>query len=136
MGAGDNGGLSKDGDVAEFDQTLDRNNPFLLVGRPPCTYGTKLNVGFNYPRMEPTEVQERIKRGRQHIVNCVKFYRKQMDEGRYILHESLEGNLSWAEPGMVDLMQQAGVYLVKSPMCGFGMWAVGAEGLGMVKKQT
>ena len=120
--------------MVEFEDKLDEEQPFLLAGCPSCTYGTKLNVGLNYPRLDENEVEDRLKRGRKHILNCIRFYRKQRDEGRYVLHEHPDGNLSWKELDMIDFAKEDGNYLVKSQMCRFGMVSEDAKGRGLVKK--
>ena len=52
-----------------------------------------------------------------------------------VLRESPEGNLSWAEPDMVDLMQQAGVYSVNRRCAGSARGPGTATGPGLVKQQ-
>ena len=59
-----------------------------------------------------------------------------MEDDLFFLHEFPNGSSSVLEPCLEDLIATPGVYLVKGPMCNWGMTAKDAEGEGLVKKVT
>ena len=75
----------------------------------------------------------------RHIEFCIKLYRKQMDAGRYFLHEHPWTARSWDLDSMRALLGDARVMNVQTHMCQFGMQShidkVGGD-LGPVKKPT
>ena len=57
----------------------------------------------------------------KHVLFCVKLYRKQMDAGRFFLHEHPWGAWSWSLPEVRELRNEVGVKLAKGNMCAQGM---------------
>ena len=110
--------------------------PALMIGSPPCTALCQLNFGLNYPRLRPEEVRRRLEEGRAHIRRAVVMYRDQLARGDLMLHEHPWGSKSWDEPEIRELMAEEGMYLVKGPMCHWGMTSEDGIGTGLVKKET
>ena len=66
------------------------------------------------------------------------FYRKQVEAGRFFLHEAPWSAASWKDPEVRDLSERPDVYTVRGPMC---RWVVatdrrGLQGTGYVRKET
>eukprot|EP00969_Alexandrium_andersonii_P212805 9396454-Alexandrium_andersonii.AAC.1 len=78
---------------------------------------------MNHPRMDPVEVQDRMRRARVHLEFVVKLHPSQLESGARFLHEHPAWASSWQEPSMVELLAQPGVGCVVGHMCRFGMRA-------------
>ena len=59
-----------------------------------------------------------------------------MKDGLFFLHEFPNGSSSVNEPCLASLLKEPGVYLVKGPMCAWGMTSKDERGEGLVKKET
>lgn len=82
--------IDEDGRPWDFNQVSMRNKavrklltdkPRLLIGSPMCTAFSSFN-NINYKKMDPNEVQQRLRYGRKHLEFCVKLYEIQWKEGR------------------------------------------------------
>ena len=56
-----------------------------------------------------------------HIKLCVKLYRRQMNPGRYGLHEHPWGAKSWQIPEREELLQDPRVQVAYADQCQFGL---------------
>ena len=74
--------------------------------------------------------------GRLHLQRSCELYRDQMKDGLYFLQEFPNGSSSIHEPCLDSLIKEPGVYLVKGPMCAWGMTSTDELGEGLVKKET
>lgn len=127
--------LSVDSNASKANALIDCEKPYLLIGSPPCTYGSKLQQ-WNFPKMNADDVEAQVKSGTMHLHNSIKLYKQQMHEGRRFLYEHPAGNLSWQDEKMLELMSTNGVYPAKSPRCRYGMASEDKLGSGLVRKRT
>lgn len=74
--------------------------------------------------------------GRLHLEVAVDAYHRQIDNGRYFLHEHPKPSASWNEPCIQDLAGRDDVFVVQSPMCYWRMLAEDMQGVGHVRKET
>ena len=106
----------------------------MVIGSPPCTAFCALNIGLNYPKMDPADALRRQSEGRVLLGFALAVYRWQLKRGCYFLHEHPDSASSWGLPEVRALMHQPGVQVTKCDACVFGMKAVGASGVeGPVK---
>ena len=71
-----------------------RDEPDWIIGSPPCTNFCLLNVGLNFPKMDPDEVARRVKEGLVHLKFVCQLYRHQNRKGKWFLHEHPNAALS------------------------------------------
>ena len=99
--------LKPDGSHWDFEKPEDRKlavhlvqtqKPRWLNGSPPCTSFSRLNVGLNFPRMDPKRVSEIKRQGVMHLHFVISLYRMQLRDGRHVLHEHPAGATSWQDP--------------------------------------
>ena len=97
----------KDGTPWDFNLAADRQEALMLIdttqptwviGSPPCTPFSKLNVNLNFPKMAPEIVREKIKEGIRHLHFVISIYRKQLNAARHFLHEHPQDASSWDDP--------------------------------------
>ena len=67
-------------------------------------------------------MEAKRQRGLRHLHTSLDFYKKQIDEGRYFLHEHPDSATSWQDEKLKDLQQLPGVFTVKGPMCFWDMY--------------
>ncbi|CAE7546001.1 unnamed protein product [Symbiodinium natans] len=134
---GDYWDLSKDSHVRELFVLLDEQEPKFLGGSPPCGPFSVLQNLVDANAKVPVEVRrKRLAEGKKHLRTAVQAYWKQMEAGRYFLHEHPKGARSWEEPEVKELRADPRVYEVTGPMCRWGMESEDAQGKGLVKKET
>jgi len=132
---GEHWNLNKDRDVEEMMKMLDREDPELLIGSPPCTVLSTLRHLSNFKR-DPKVVAEKEDEGRSHIKVSVQAYARQLKKGKLFLHEAPKSASSWKEPDMKWLSAQPGVHRVDGPMCRWEMKQEDEEGEAYVRKET
>ena len=71
--------------------------------------------------------EEEYAKALKHLRFVCRVYKKQMDEGRYFLHEHPASASSWKEACITGLMREAEVGEVTVEQCQFGQKAVGGE---------
>ena len=81
-----------------------QDKPPLLIGSPMCTTHSVANCA-NHARMDPEVVQARFRYARRHLEFAAKFYRLQIQGGRYFFHEHPESASSWHEKCMRELLK-------------------------------
>ena len=104
---------------AKADKLFQEQQPFLLVGSPPCTPFSQIQA-INPARRDPREIERELIAGRVHLEFCCSLYRKQIARGAYFLHEHPQGATSWREPCMQAMLQLSGVRRVRCDQCQFG----------------
>jgi hypothetical protein len=109
---------------------LRAEEPFLVVGSPPCTMFSRLQLNLNAKRIGKMEWEKRRREAEVLLVFAVAVYRLQALAGRHFLHEHPAGATSWAHPSVVKLRARHGVGAVVSHMCAFGMETSSADGKG------
>ena len=126
-----------DGTPWNFDKASDRQlathmvltlKPTWVIGSPPCTAFTRLNTQWNYPRMDPQKVREKLEEGYRHLHFVLGLYQIQLSQGRHFLHEHPEGALSWNDSRMLRLFAHPRVHSVVSDQCEYGLVTRGAQG--------
>jgi hypothetical protein len=131
--------LSKPSDVEYLSDMITVEDPFIVTGSPPCTAFSKL-LHISKARRDPRVVEKQREEGKLHLRNSIRFYRQQMSRDRYFLHEHPWGADSWHEPEMESLINEPNVFLVKGPMCRWGMKAIDRRENppreGFVRKET
>ena len=128
--------LSREEDRKELEELIDAEEPRLLTGGPPCEAFSRLQA-LNQKRVSPEVRKKRREQGEQHLHLSIKMYRKQMEKGRYFLHEHPWSADSWYDEEVKALAEDERVYVVKGPMCKWEMKANDVAGNeGYVRKET
>ena len=127
--------LSKEGDQKRLKILQQQEKPMLLIGSPPCgPFSPLQNLSKNKRTAEENEAI--LAEGRLHLEVAVDAYHRQIDNGRYFLHEHPKPSASWNEPCIQDLAGRDDVFVVQSPMCYWHMLAEDMQGVGHVRKET
>ena len=125
------------GDFWDFSKAQDRkqaldyilkHKPTWVIGSPPCTAFSQINVGLNFPKLPEEKVQAMIKAGTMHLRFMISLYRVQLGAGRHFLHEHPQTARSWEDPWMQQLLQQPRVRTTISDQCEYGLTAVAPDG--------
>ena len=95
--------------------------PQWIIGNPPCTSFSRLNINLNFPKMPAAEVKKRVDEGVRHLHFDVSLYKVQLDGGRRFLHEHPESATSWSDPWMQKLMSLRGVHSVVNDQRMYGL---------------
>ena len=94
-------------------------NPWLLIGPPPCTmFSTLPNLNMNRSSGEYVQKSEEAMK---HVAFCMELYMLQIAEGMYFLHGHPLTASSWRLPGMISLLSHAEAACVTLDMCQYGM---------------
>ena len=111
---------------------IEKNEPTLVIGSPPCTpFSTWQRI--NNLRKPPEVVDRELRAGIVHIEFCCRLYRQQMQRGAYFLHEQPDQAGSWDLPCIRELMCKTGVQRATCDQCQYGQ----EDGAGNpVKKPT
>ena len=114
----------------DFNNSVDRKlalhlveslQPAWIIGSPPCTAFSLLNINLNFPRMPEHIVQQKIAEGVRRIHFVLSLYKIQMDGNRFFLHEHPACASSWQDPWMLRLLQQPKVVTVVAHQCMYGL---------------
>ena len=111
------------------------DDPDWIVGSPPCTNFSPLNVGLNFPKMDPAEVERRVLEGLVHLKFVCQLYRHQARRGKHFLHEHPKGALSWKTKPVMKMLKRTGVETVSNHQCMFGLLTPGPNGTPMPAKK-
>jgi hypothetical protein len=119
-------------------RALDRirvEEPFLVVGSPPCTMFSSLQ---NLRADKGTaKWEERRRAAEVLLVFAVVVYDLQVRAGRHFLHEHPAGATSWTHPAIARLCSTPGVGVVVAHQCAFGLQtSVLGGGQAPAKKPT
>ena len=127
----DDGGhwdFSRAKDRQEALALLELDDPDWVVGSPPYTAFSMLNVGLNYPKMPVEEIRRRLKEGLVHLTFVCQLYRRQMSRGKFFLHELPRRAFSWRTKAILKLLKSVGVHSVVNDQCMFGLTVRGESG--------
>lgn len=124
--------LSKEQDRGRMWQELEKDEPELVVGSPPCTAFSLLRE-FNYRVMDFEKAKTKVMDGLEHLDTTVDVCEWQDDNGRLFLFEHPKTSRAFKEERMVKLMQRAGVWVCYVDMCAYGM---NVDGEGLNQKPT
>ena len=109
---------------------------FLFIGSPPCSSFSRINF-LNKYRLSPEEWNWRQAQGRRLVHVAIDAYRRQIDAGRYSLHEHPAYATSWEDSKLQRLVNTPGFYLVQGPMCRWGIKVYTHHGVpGYARKET
>ena len=102
-----------------------REDPWLVVGSPPCTMFSmlqNLNVRKFWHIDEWRKAFDEKKRAaEEHVRFYVQLYRLQISRGRYFLHEHPDGATSWDLQMMADMEKIKVVIRVQTDQCMSGL---------------
>ena len=76
---------------------------------------------MNYPKMRKADVDKLMAEGRLHLEFMIKIYRKQVEAGRYFLHEHPATAVSWHEKSVLNMALLPGVQIVTADQCMYGL---------------
>ena len=111
---------------------IDEIKPLFVVGSPMCTaFSTWQRLSA--ARRDPKEVEAQYQRALKHLRFACQVYRKQLDAGRYFLHEHPVAATSWAEPCMMRLRREDAVQELNMDQCQFNQKDVNND---PIKKPT
>ena len=108
--------LSLDCDLQELKEMVEFEDPWLITGSPPCDPFSQLQH-LSKHKGDPADRAAKRVLGEKHLHNSIHFYRRQLKNKRYFLHEHPVGADSFQDPKMVALMNEPGVEVVEGPMC-------------------
>ena len=125
--------------VEEMQRLQEEQDPYVVMGSPPCTEFSSL-LHISKHKRDPKIVAAKRARGVKHLENSVACYRRQMERGRYFLHEHPKSAESWQEKCVMDLEAEPSVFKITGPMCNWGMMATDRRSdpprTGLVRKET
>ena len=116
-------------------RSLEEEDPYVVTGSPPCGPFSALQ-GLNEGRVDPVKRQQRLDEGKKLLKIACEFYEKQIERGRYFLHEHPSSARSWQEDCIKKIAEKPNVYVVEGPMCRWKMMGRDASGTSYVKKPT
>ena len=104
---------------------IEKEDPYLLIGSPPCTWFSilmELNVHVNKNNPEWMAKYELEKaRAIDHVNFCCSLYERQLRRGKHFLHEHPWSARSWKLEKIERLLSNPAVALTQGHMCQFGM---------------
>ena len=81
-----------------------KEQPWLVVGAPPCTAFSRL-LDITRRHRDPELDAKRLEEGRHHLEVAVRAYRRQIANNQYFLHEHPAGCYSWSEECVSELLE-------------------------------
>jgi len=136
---GEHWDLSRKEDEAILAELQTQQDPYLLTGGPPCELFSQLQA-ISWAKQDPARREERWALAKHHLRVATDCYWRQIHRGRLFLHEHPWGASSWKEPEITALSSRPDVYIVKGPMCRWGMEStdkrVDPPRTGYVRKET
>ena len=115
-------------DRARARRLIAEEQPYLVIGSPPCTVFSRLNINLNKGRVAPRELQRRQAEGRLLLNFAAEVYRDQLARGAHFLHEHPLTATSWDEPAITALRSQPQVQEATADQCCFGLAARNPSG--------
>ena len=107
---------------------LKEEDPWMVVGSPPCTAFSVLNTGFNKYRSAPEKSAKRELEGKILPWFALDIYAWQVRRGRYFMHEHPGAASSWRLPEVRRVWSMDSVSSTVNDACMFGMVARGMTG--------
>jgi hypothetical protein len=116
---------------------LRTEDPWVVIGSPPCTAFSVLNRGLNRDRVPAERRERQLAEGKVLLGFALSVYVWQIRRQKYFLHEHPASASSWTLPEVMAVRTMEGVATVINDACVFGMKAVGPDGVErLVKKPT
>ena len=103
------------------EEYIDKEDPLVLIGSLPCVSFSQLQ---SLVEDSPRKAQQ-LEEGIQHIQFMVKLDKQQVDAGRIFVHENVAHAKSWALLFIRRMAGDAGVHIVETDQCMFGLRAWG-----------
>ena len=126
--------LSDDEDQAEAWRLIQVEDPYFIVGAPPCRAMSVLQ-NLSYYK-DPDRYRYEFEKSVKHINFCIAVYTDRHNKGRYFLHEHPWQARSWKLQVVQNLMNMDGVIHVRGDQCGFGQLSWDTEGEAPALKMT
>jgi hypothetical protein len=118
-------------------ERLRAEKPFLVIGSPPCTMFSRLQLNLNSAKIGRVEWEKRRRQAEVLLVFAVAVYKLQLLAGRHFLHEHPAGAASWRHPAVAKLLATSSVSTTDADMCEFGLvTSIAGGGQGPAKKPT
>ena len=76
---------------------VDNKTALLVIGSPMCAAFSQVQK-LNANKINVSDRQDMIHKGRQHLKVCLELYQAQIDNGLYFLHEHPASASSWKLP--------------------------------------
>ena len=107
--------------------------PKLIIGSPMCTMFSNLQALSGWS----DEKQRRWCDAKEHVNFMVKIYQKQVEEGRWFLHEHPASASSWDLEEVRVLSKTVGVTITEADQCMYGLtWVPNGKLNKAGKKKT
>ncbi|CAK0906615.1 unnamed protein product, partial [Prorocentrum cordatum] len=118
-------------------QALEDQDPYLVIGAPPCTRVSKL-TSLNRGKYKDPEAHAKAEEDDRALLRFgMEVYKDRHAKGRWFLHEHPWDAKSWDDEAVKEVISLPGVYLVRGDMCAWGLELKGDDGkVGPVKKST
>ena len=100
---------NKDEDRRRAEEYVDREEPLVLRGSPPCVAFSQLQSLVPDSERKNKQLAEGIR----HMEFVFKSYRKQIGAGRFFTHGNPAHAKSWALPCIKRMLRQVGVEAVE-----------------------
>ena len=110
-------GLTRPQDRKRAWERIRVEEPFLVVGSPPCTMFSRLQLNLNANKMGKVEWEKRRRTAEVLLIFAVAVYKLQVLAGRHFLREHPAGATSWNHPAIVRLRARHGVGAVVAHQC-------------------
>ena len=118
-------------------ERLKAEDPWVVIGSPPCTAFSVLNTGLNKNRGDPVERERKMAEGKVLLGFALGVYAWQVKRGKYFLHEHPASASSWTTQEVEAVRRMDSVSTVTCDACVFGMKAIDEDGQEKpVKKPT
>jgi len=98
---------------------VETHKPKLVIGSPECRMFSSLQHLNRKHWSEDRE--EQLVEAKRHIEFVVSMYKKQLEEGRYFLHEHPAGATSWDLDAIKKLQHETSVHLSIADQCQYGL---------------
>jgi hypothetical protein len=112
---------------------IDEHKPKLIVGSPMCKMFSQLQRMTRWT----SEKQRRWREDRDHLKFMAEVYKKQVENGRWFLHEHPASASSWSLQEIQAVLNMEGVGMVTGDQCMYGLKTWGMNGKeASAKKST
>jgi hypothetical protein len=129
--------FTKASDRAAALRQIRAERPALVIGSPPCTMFSRLNINLNAKKIGAGEWARRRAEGMVHLRFAVQVYQEQLRCGRHFLHEHPRTATSWSVPEVLALRARPEVGEVIADLCQFGLRSPSpVGGTGPARKPT
>ena len=117
-------------------QLIQAEDPDWIFVGPPCTQFSSWQ-NLNHSKMDPNRVKKLVKDARRHLKLACRLYRRQIDAGKFFLHEHPLTASSWQLPEVKKILQAPGVGTTTAHQCMFSLTTLDDSGQpALAKKPT